>query len=758
VALSINSDMKKFFTVFCLAFVSLSSFGQSAINLASKEPAITSGTSVQYWNGSKSFVNFGNSVRNSYIAQSLPLSNSRVLATDSLSVAFGKVQAQLDAKQEGRYALPAGALLLSYGDSYTVGNLASTTPKRYTSTINEALLTVESNQGVSGKGVFNTTGTVFSTQVASGNANPTTIMIGFNDMRVGGSVTKNFEKIKGGHLAMIANHFLRTAVPANSGSVTTGGTWTTLTAGTYNDKASISLSGLARTSSVSGSTLTYTSTGENLVIGTWGTDGTADGAFSVSVDGTVLATFDPDNKAKSVSIDAGTPTRSNNAVVLFGLGGSTHTVVITTLSSTPTNIDYIGTLQAPNYSATMLVGGLVKMDATGYAQALSAYGNTVGDADWDLADTYIKQAVAVFQSQGYPVVFVYTNKYYVTSTDVSSTDHIHPNDIGHGHIARAFLDVTQVAPYSHFLGLKSNASTTDVGFRVLSDAGYNLQGFVYGSGKATAGIVGANVAYLGTSATTLYIGSQTASSTVNFLAGGLTTADVKAVLSANGNYSQSSASAGATLSNVVQNTSTSASSGAGYFAISAAPSGSSTLRAQNDAGLVADVVAYGSTVTQVGVIGPSDGVFSTTLTRAHFGSKHASGTVDFFVGGTATGNIRGLISNTGLWNIGDNSVGTSTLTIKGSFAPFSRSISALRTLDATDQTIFANGTFTVTLPTAVGITDREYLIKNTGAGTITLATTSSQTIDGSTTYVMSVQYKYVRVKSDGANWNVIANN
>lgn len=140
------------------------------------------------------------------------------------------------------------------------------------------------------------------------------------------------------------------------------------------------------------------------------------------------------------------------------------------------------------------------------------------------------------------------------------------------------------------------------------------------------------------------------------------------------------------------------------------------------------------------------------------------GEIDFFgntgltVGNTFTPTGLGSITPTG-WYVGTPSgIPTSTLQIGGSFATFSRSITALRTLDITDQTVFANGTFTVTLPTAVGIADREYLIKNTGSGTITIATTSSQTIDGSTTQSLATQYKYIRVKSDGAAWYIIANN
>ena len=49
-----------------------------------------------------------------------------------------------------------------------------------------------------------------------------------------------------------------------------------------------------------------------------------------------------------------------------------------------------------------------------------------------------------------------------------------------------------------------------------------------------------------------------------------------------------------------------------------------------------------------------------------------------------------------------------------------------------------------------------YIIKKTDSGTTsTLATTSSQTIDGATTLSMATQYEAVTVQSDGSNWWVI---
>lgn len=64
-------------------------------------------------------------------------------------------------------------------------------------------------------------------------------------------------------------------------------------------------------------------------------------------------------------------------------------------------------------------------------------------------------------------------------------------------------------------------------------------------------------------------------------------------------------------------------------------------------------------------------------------------------------------------------------------------------------------TFTITLPTAVGITGKMYIVKNSGTGVITIATTSSQTIDGATTYDLGTQYMSLTVVSNNANWIVV---
>lgn len=76
---------------------------------------------------------------------------------------------------------------------------------------------------------------------------------------------------------------------------------------------------------------------------------------------------------------------------------------------------------------------------------------------------------------------------------------------------------------------------------------------------------------------------------------------------------------------------------------------------------------------------------------------------------------------------------------------------------STDFTINCTAnSFTVNLPTSVGAIGRIYNIKDSGTGTITIGTTSAQTIDAYTSGALSLsQYERVTVQSDGANWIII---
>lgn len=108
-----------------------------------------------------------------------------------------------------------------------------------------------------------------------------------------------------------------------------------------------------------------------------------------------------------------------------------------------------------------------------------------------------------------------------------------------------------------------------------------------------------------------------------------------------------------------------------------------------------------------------------------------------------------------------NANGTYT-TPAGGGSGITRSISSVSTATAmgataaVDYVYFVSGTTTMTLPTAVGNTNR-YTLVHTDTSTMTIATTSAQTISfyppsPSTTATVIVQGTVVELYSDGSNW------
>jgi hypothetical protein len=87
------------------------------------------------------------------------------------------------------------------------------------------------------------------------------------------------------------------------------------------------------------------------------------------------------------------------------------------------------------------------------------------------------------------------------------------------------------------------------------------------------------------------------------------------------------------------------------------------------------------------------------------------------------------------------------------------SVTTTYTALSTDEVISASASgasFTITLPTAVGTTGRQYTIKKTDStsNTVTIDGNSAETIDGATTYVLNEKNQAVRIVSNGSNWIV----
>lgn len=80
--------------------------------------------------------------------------------------------------------------------------------------------------------------------------------------------------------------------------------------------------------------------------------------------------------------------------------------------------------------------------------------------------------------------------------------------------------------------------------------------------------------------------------------------------------------------------------------------------------------------------------------------------------------------------------------------------SATYTATGADTVILCTGTFTLTLPTAVGHSGVKY-VKNVSTGTITVDCFGAETIDGGATAELTSQYESISLVSDGGNWYVL---
>jgi len=99
--------------------------------------------------------------------------------------------------------------------------------------------------------------------------------------------------------------------------------------------------------------------------------------------------------------------------------------------------------------------------------------------------------------------------------------------------------------------------------------------------------------------------------------------------------------------------------------------------------------------------------------------------------------------------------GNGTWQAAGGTGPSLRNVTSTDTFATANETInCTSGTFTVNLPTAVGIQGTTYTLVNSGVGVITLDGNGAETIQGSATVDLTTQIS-IRVQSDGTNWIII---
>ena len=171
-----------------------------------------------------------------------------------------------------------------------------------------------------------------------------------------------------------------------------------------------------------------------------------------------------------------------------------------------------------------------------------------------------------------------------------------------------------------------------------------------------------------------------------------------------------------------------------------------------------------SSLTSVGTIGT--GTWQGTTVGVAYGGTGATSQTAYAVlcgGTTSTGPYQSIagLGTTGyvLTSNGAGALPTFQVAAAPALAVTSQTTTyAIQNSDGLILVDATSGAFTVTLPTAVGITGKVFYLQRTDgtlANPVTIATTSAQTINGATTRFLATQFESWAIVSDGANWQVL---
>lgn len=294
-----------------------------------------------------------------------------------------------------------------------------------------------------------------------------TLNVWFNQIGQQGRGIKTLNMGIYGLRAFIANSLLATAVPASDASITKTGVWASYGGSDSSAMKATYIGGTSQQSFTPGATITATTTGNTLVIGTGITDGSnliidsltavVDGTYTKKFNGNGLINYAP-------QLASGVPTNTflnyyHQATVLVfdNLGPGSHTVVITKggNSSARIVIDYIGTMMAPSTATPLIIGECPYFTPTGISTYNGLYGTQFTNGTVDTANIATIGVVKEFEA--YPISIARVNTHFNLTTDVVS-DQIHPNPLGHKHIFNAYAQAT--VPFNKSLSKYTN----NVGF------------------------------------------------------------------------------------------------------------------------------------------------------------------------------------------------------------------------------------------------------------------------------------------------------
>lgn len=323
----------------------------------------------------------------------------------------------------------------------------------------------------------------------------------------------------------------------------------------------------------------------------------------------------------------------------------------------------------------------------------------------------------------------------------------HPNIIVDGQVSSINNNYVDVKGFARLTTDPGNSGITSITNNAIKFHIYTTDGAITGALSAGTSITAGTTLAAGT---TLSSGTTTSVGTRLGIGGG--------TASAAGVYLSGSVTSGTTQYGYDANLTFSSSVTANAYTFASLPLLAASATLTNEYGYLSNNLSLGAgaTVTNQYGFATSDLTSGTNNYGFYSNVSSGSGKFSFYGNGTAANYFGGSTTQNGALICNSTLAATGVSSFNGISNVITSSANNI-SINSTHGTILltASGK-TATLPTAVGISGRQYTIKLTAAGTGTVATTSSQTIDGSTTYNLSSQYFYVTVQSDGANWNIIS--
>jgi hypothetical protein len=340
-------------------------------------------------------------------------------------------------------------------DSVGLGSAAEPLSNGYMNRLDEAYpqFTDIINYSENGQGVWRMCQIIQTASWTSGADNLAWIIIniGLNDIARSGESNPDFfktlRKIRNGLFSMMLRPLQSTVIASGDTSITrvniTGSYFFNTIGGRFVQGAGLPGADRASYSTTAGATWTWTTPScRHFYVQLGGACGGTPLAYlfgicTITVDGTVMATYNGNDQYDGVTDGAYDNGRGPVCVAIWDLPLGVHTVVVTHVSGNATAVDFFSTI-----TDNMRICPAFTVCEIPYINRQGYYGQPPNSLrgnrnDSNKADQIIRELVIFFRSRGYNYGYCPVNDFYSLAN--CSSDNVHPTTRGHAQLLQAVL-------------------------------------------------------------------------------------------------------------------------------------------------------------------------------------------------------------------------------------------------------------------------------------------------------------------------------